>query len=113
MSLWLVTCCSHFCFSSRGRHTRCALLTGVQTCALPICGNLALGVLQRIRKGKLPMPACAVMVSPATELGRVHSPPARPRLIDRDLVLPAVALRRICDLYAGDWDRADPELSPL
>src|SRR3546814_5275527 len=25
-------------FSSRGRHTRCALVTGVQTCALPICG---------------------------------------------------------------------------
>src|SRR3546814_6856826 len=29
----------HFCcvFSSRRRHTRCALVTGVQTCALPIC----------------------------------------------------------------------------
>src|SRR3546814_6135882 len=27
-------CC--FCFSSRRRHTRCALVTGVQTCALPI-----------------------------------------------------------------------------
>src|SRR3546814_20115845 len=27
-----------FCFfSSRRRHTRCALVTGVQTCALPIC----------------------------------------------------------------------------
>src|SRR3546814_2414620 len=26
-----------FCFSSRRRHTRCALGTGVQTCALPIC----------------------------------------------------------------------------
>src|SRR3546814_10463928 len=25
-----------FCFSSRRRHTRCALVTGVQTCALPI-----------------------------------------------------------------------------
>src|SRR3546814_7492753 len=25
-----------FCFSSRSRHTRCALVTGVQTCALPI-----------------------------------------------------------------------------
>src|SRR3546814_20996678 len=25
-----------FFFSSRGRHTRCALVTGVQTCALPI-----------------------------------------------------------------------------
>src|SRR3546814_1145619 len=24
-------------FSSRRRHTRCALATGVQTCALPIC----------------------------------------------------------------------------
>src|SRR3546814_7171996 len=28
------------CFlSSRRRHTRCALVTGVQTCALPICDN--------------------------------------------------------------------------
>src|SRR3546814_5898469 len=25
-----------FCFSSRRLHTRCALVTGVQTCALPI-----------------------------------------------------------------------------
>src|SRR3546814_3763208 len=30
-----------FFFSSRRRHTRCALVTGVQTCALPI---LALGI---------------------------------------------------------------------
>src|SRR3546814_3330962 len=28
-------CCFFFC-SSRRRHTRCALVTGVQTCALPI-----------------------------------------------------------------------------
>src|SRR3546814_9436217 len=28
-----------FFFSSRRRHTRCALVTGVQTCALPICPN--------------------------------------------------------------------------
>src|SRR3546814_14704485 len=28
--------CSFF-LSSRRRHTRCALVTGVQTCALPIC----------------------------------------------------------------------------
>src|SRR3546814_2929735 len=27
-----------FFFSSRRRHTRCALVTGVQTCALPITG---------------------------------------------------------------------------
>src|SRR3546814_9356586 len=29
--------CVFFVFSSRRRHTRCALVTGVQTCALPIC----------------------------------------------------------------------------
>src|SRR3546814_10157380 len=29
-----------FFFSSRRRHTRCALVTGVQTCALPICEAL-------------------------------------------------------------------------
>src|SRR3546814_8295328 len=28
-----------FFFSSRRRHTRCALVTGVQTCALPICST--------------------------------------------------------------------------
>src|SRR3546814_14004880 len=28
-------------FSSRRRHTRCALVTGVQTCALPICAIAA------------------------------------------------------------------------
>src|SRR3546814_17785780 len=31
--------CSVFFFSSRRRHTRCALVTGVQTCALPICSD--------------------------------------------------------------------------
>src|SRR3546814_4466829 len=32
--------CLIFFFSSRRRHTRCALVTGVQTCALPIsCRN--------------------------------------------------------------------------
>src|SRR3546814_4207958 len=31
-----------FFFSSRRRHTRCALVTGVQTCALPILGFAAL-----------------------------------------------------------------------
>src|SRR3546814_7136670 len=31
-----VVFCVFFFFSSRRRHTRCALVTGVQTCALPI-----------------------------------------------------------------------------
>src|SRR3546814_4390683 len=39
----------YFFFSSRRRHTRCALVTGVQTCALPIC-----------RRSRTPSPSWAV-----------------------------------------------------
>src|SRR3546814_17626407 len=44
-----------FFFSSRRRHTRCALVTGVQTCALPICGGetldmLDIGLLHHLQK---------------------------------------------------------------
>src|SRR3546814_2058511 len=35
--MWRYLRCVFFFFSSRRRHTRCALVTGVQTCALPIC----------------------------------------------------------------------------
>src|SRR3546814_6787820 len=34
--LMTLYCDAFFFFSSRRRHTRCALVTGVQTCALPI-----------------------------------------------------------------------------
>src|SRR3546814_5028368 len=36
VSLVFFVFCIFFFFSSRRRHTRCALVTGVQTCALPI-----------------------------------------------------------------------------
>src|SRR3546814_4465972 len=36
----LVHCRCVFFFSSRRRHTRCALVTGVQTCALPISPSI-------------------------------------------------------------------------
>src|SRR3546814_1791780 len=39
MSLFCFLC---FCFSSRSRHTICALVTGVQTCALPIYADVLL-----------------------------------------------------------------------
>src|SRR3546814_2264759 len=35
--VWVCLCGMVFFFSSRRRHTSCALVTGVQTCALPIC----------------------------------------------------------------------------
>src|SRR3546814_7750281 len=37
-----------FFFSSRRRHTRCALVTGVQTCALPISCRLWIASIQRV-----------------------------------------------------------------
>src|SRR3546814_4116748 len=43
--MFLILFCLFF-FSSRRRHTRCALVTGVQTCALPI-------YLSKIEAGKL------------------------------------------------------------
>ncbi|WP_373077410.1 alpha/beta hydrolase [Zhongshania sp.] len=76
-------------------------------------GNLALGLLQRIRKAELAMPVCTIAVSPVTEMGRIHSPPSRPNLAKKDPLLPISALPRVAELYAGSWDTADPELSPL
>src|SRR3546814_5535879 len=40
-----------FFFSSRRRHTRCALVTGVQTCALPILLAVPLGAIRDSGKG--------------------------------------------------------------
>src|SRR3546814_5556591 len=42
-----------FFFSSRRRHTRCALVTGVQTCALPIYRHSTAGV-DRLAQTLLP-----------------------------------------------------------
>src|SRR3546814_14292883 len=44
-----------FFFSSRRRHTRCALVTGVQTCALPICRHACPPIT--IERGERPSPA--------------------------------------------------------
>src|SRR3546814_5837159 len=42
-----------FFFSSRRRHTSCALVTGVQTCALPICllGGGEIGLVADMKAG--------------------------------------------------------------
>src|SRR3546814_5002369 len=44
-------CC--FFFSSRRRHTRCALVTGVQTCALPISTLRMLAGLEDVSGGRI------------------------------------------------------------
>src|SRR3546814_6317151 len=55
----------YFFFSSRRRHTRCALVTGVQTCALPILlthGEIVVGAPDGDRLG-------AVMAGEAMGVG--------------------------------------------
>src|SRR3546814_4713114 len=42
-----------FFFSSRSRHTRCELVTGVQTCALPISAHATAALVQRTLRRRL------------------------------------------------------------
>src|SRR3546814_10376851 len=56
-----VFCLWFFFCSSRGRHTMCALVTGVQTCALPI--------------SRRPLPPC----SPGSPARRLHPEVRAPR----------------------------------
>src|SRR3546814_17889270 len=83
-----------FFFSSRRRHTRCALVTGVQTCALPICAmnagtstaaNVAASPLHKLLAGALQTTGLAATLSGAgpftrlapTDFGFTQVPPRR------------------------------------
>src|SRR3546814_6361011 len=63
-------CCCFF--SSRRRHTRCALVTGVQTCALPI-----LVVAATPAAAQIPPTRDNLGVSPPWQEGRNNDAPAR------------------------------------
>src|SRR3546814_6841141 len=47
MSAWSCCCLFGFFCSCRGRHTRCALVTGVQTWSLPISGPACMRQMRR------------------------------------------------------------------
>src|SRR3546814_2960919 len=79
-----------FFFSSRRRHTRCALVTGVQTCALPI--SLLIGQIERS-----PM-MCA---NEAVERGKINR---GVRLLVHTLEIAA----SICRLHDIAVDRSTP-----
>src|SRR3546814_7694165 len=55
-----------FFFSSRRRHTRCALVTGVQTCALPISRRRPTGCRSLIVKPLTSAALCERFVAAAT-----------------------------------------------
>jgi epsilon-lactone hydrolase len=76
-------------------------------------GNLIFGLLQRIRRDNLGMPACAIPISPVTELGRASIPPSLYMLRRRDPLLPLSAMPNLATIYFNDREGSDPELSPL
>lgn len=76
-------------------------------------GNLVLGLLQRIRKANLGLPACAVPISPVTDLARMHAPPSRGRNAKWEALVPQSLAYRMTKWYVGGQDASDPEISPL
>src|SRR3546814_7718600 len=61
----------YFFFASRRRHTRCALVTGVQTCALPILvGEFTIRGDDRVPERRHDASFCAVSTSAPTYRAR-------------------------------------------
>src|SRR3546814_5700277 len=79
-----------FLFSSRRRHTRCALVTGVQTCALPIFA------------GSSPAPARRRPFAPRDHVEGAF-PPGSPTSASRaqSRVGPGILVRADVDEFAG------------
>src|SRR3546814_3623509 len=65
--LFLYACVVVFLFSSRRRHTRCALVTGVQTCALPI--SAAHDPAQRVSRRLDPVAVAVAAINQRRDIG--------------------------------------------
>src|SRR3546814_6792765 len=60
----LFVCFCFFFFSSRRRHTRCALVTGVQTCALPISDDAGIAAAGEGCLATIAMPKVHPLIAP-------------------------------------------------
>src|SRR3546814_18545339 len=110
-SLCVCSCCFvviFFFFSSRRRHTRCALVTGVQTCALPISrlilatdpdreGEAISWHVQEVLRAKkaLPQKVDRVTFNAITKQA-VTEAMAQPRALDEDQIGKASCRERVC-----------------
>src|SRR3546814_862833 len=89
-----------FCFSSGGRHTRCALVTGVQTCALPIFAvhapaGLAAAAAEALRRDDFAALPSGLQVVTAAGLGASYWAALRKREEPYALVVRPDRTRRI------------------
>src|SRR3546814_2082682 len=80
----LTLCSTYFFFSSRRRHTSCALVTGVQTCALPIA------TIDHARAD-----AHVILFERAGEIGQVQPKCSKPLDVGNDLKLLHMAADRL------------------
>src|SRR3546814_5683110 len=70
VSVWMICAC--LCvLSSRRRHTRCALVTGVQTCALPILVSTTKGIEAQ---GFMLMSQILEDIAPQARIGVISGP---------------------------------------
>jgi monoterpene epsilon-lactone hydrolase len=76
-------------------------------------GNLIFGLMQRIRNAGLDMPACAIAISPVTEMARIHGSPSLYHFKDNDALLPLAAMPAFATFYTDPLNSANPEVSPL
>src|SRR3546814_2647506 len=93
-----------FFFSSRRRHTKCALVTGVQTCALPICREYLVDLRKVPRRRRLVAPQREQVGKPLRHMRRValRAPiglvAAAQRIVELqklDDTIPAIAEQRV------------------
>src|SRR3546814_11944393 len=96
-----------YCFlSSRRRHTRCALVTGVQTCALPILVHIIARARARDRADARADDFLGAAVLAADQIAEQIAAERAADAADRRLRYLAFAGHRIGDA-AGQRDRAD------
>src|SRR3546814_1199703 len=69
-----------FFFSSRRRHTRCALVTGVQTCALPISSKGYAGTLALFPHDKPEVSAVSEAIPDTLQLHKIGRASCRERV---------------------------------
>src|SRR3546814_6541851 len=107
-STWAVL--SVFFFSSRRRHTRCALVTGVQTCALPIFEvgiDVVIGLAERGPAFQLVGVRAAeiIMPFPVDAIDRIG--------VDIGAIIQALARDRWNDSAFAYGDRKSTRLTPV
>jgi acetyl esterase/lipase len=74
-------------------------------------GNLALVTLMRVRDAGLPLPECAVLLSPATDL--VPGGPSMRYNAHADPMFSPGAIDLVPQIYCAGADRRQPAISPL